>query len=289
MEPSQEYAEVLKTLQLPSDCSEVVVTDALSYLQNCEESSFDLIVAFDVIEHLEKDAGLRLLAEMKRVARKKIAILTPYDFMPQHFSSSELDPWGFHETELQTHKSGWLPIDFVGASTLIRLTRFHVNSTGIFDGLFVLYELAKNKVGCESGLEQTFFLSSQATTLDWDRWLQFHSMQKQQKREVQLFGRLFVDPFGLRTYGLINHKSRSHSNAFISLSKWKFVRKIQILRFIKMHKRVCCKKIYGAGFSPIEKLIIGGIYFGNSDTISFDLKLSFNQVISWFMRHLRFG
>jgi len=56
-----------------------------------------------------------------------------------------------------------------------------------------------------------------------------------------------------------------------------------------MHKRIYCQKIYGAGFSPIEKLIIGGIYFGNSDTMTFDLKLSFNQVKWWFMRHLRLG
>src|SRR5688572_22584485 len=39
--------------------------------------SFDCVVALDLIEHLEKADGLRLLEAMERVARKKVIVFTP--------------------------------------------------------------------------------------------------------------------------------------------------------------------------------------------------------------------
>ncbi len=60
--------------------------------------SFDCVVASDVIEHLEKDDGRRLLADMERIARFKVVVFTPNGFVPQE--PYENNPW-------QRHLSGW--------------------------------------------------------------------------------------------------------------------------------------------------------------------------------------
>jgi hypothetical protein len=60
--------------------------------------SFDCVVALDVIEHFEKEDGLRLLDAMERIARKKVVVFTPNGFVAQ--SSTSDNPH-------QLHRSGW--------------------------------------------------------------------------------------------------------------------------------------------------------------------------------------
>ncbi|MBI2143982.1 methyltransferase domain-containing protein [Candidatus Woesearchaeota archaeon] len=61
-------------------------------------SSFDCVLASDVIEHLPKTEGLRLLRMMEKIAAKKAIVFTPNGFLPQgEFGNN---PW-------QKHKSGW--------------------------------------------------------------------------------------------------------------------------------------------------------------------------------------
>jgi hypothetical protein len=60
--------------------------------------SFDGVVAFDVLEHLEKREGLRLLDSMERIARKKVIVFTPNGFLEQ--PPSPTNPF-------QEHLSGW--------------------------------------------------------------------------------------------------------------------------------------------------------------------------------------
>jgi SAM-dependent methyltransferase len=62
------------------------------------ENQFDCAVALDVVEHLTKEDGLRLLKNMERIARKKILLFTPNGFLPQ----DNLD-----DNPLQVHRSGW--------------------------------------------------------------------------------------------------------------------------------------------------------------------------------------
>lgn len=47
-----------------------------------KSGSFDCAAASEVIEHLEKKDGVRMLSEMERVARKKIILTTPNGFLP---------------------------------------------------------------------------------------------------------------------------------------------------------------------------------------------------------------
>jgi SAM-dependent methyltransferase len=71
---------------------------AFSELYKFEPCAFDCVVALDVIEHLKKADGFRLLDNIERIAKKKIIVFTPNGFIPQR--TYENDP-------LQVHRSGW--------------------------------------------------------------------------------------------------------------------------------------------------------------------------------------
>ncbi len=63
-----------------------------------QENSFDCVCALDLIEHLSKKDGLKLIDSMERIARKKVIIFTPNGFLFQ----------GIHDNNpLQPHLSGW--------------------------------------------------------------------------------------------------------------------------------------------------------------------------------------
>ena len=64
--------------------------------------SFDAVIALDVIEHLKKEDGYKLLDNMEKIARKKIILVTPNGFIPQ-FNK---------DNKLQAHLSGWTVKDF---------------------------------------------------------------------------------------------------------------------------------------------------------------------------------
>jgi hypothetical protein len=58
---------------------------------------FDCCIALDLIEHLSKDDGRKLISTMEQIASKKILLFTPNGFLPQQR----------HEGDLQEHLSGW--------------------------------------------------------------------------------------------------------------------------------------------------------------------------------------
>ena len=67
------------------------------------DGAFDAVVALDLIEHLERAEGERLLHEMERVARRRAILFTPNGFLPQEALGG--NPW-------QVHRSGWSVADF---------------------------------------------------------------------------------------------------------------------------------------------------------------------------------
>jgi hypothetical protein len=67
-----------------------------------EPKSFDCVVALDLIEHLPKEEGLRLIPLMERIARKKVIIFTPNGFLEQR---------AYDDNALQEHLSGWSPAE----------------------------------------------------------------------------------------------------------------------------------------------------------------------------------
>lgn len=66
--------------------------------------SFDAVVALDLIEHLTKEEGHKLLAGMERIASRRIVIFTPNGFVPQMSQDGDL----------QEHLSGWEPREMRG-------------------------------------------------------------------------------------------------------------------------------------------------------------------------------
>ena len=72
--------------------------DALSCKEYFGENKFDACVTFDVIEHLTKEDGLKLLSDMEKMASKRVVIFTPNGFLPQQ---------GFEKGDFQEHLSGW--------------------------------------------------------------------------------------------------------------------------------------------------------------------------------------
>ncbi len=58
------------------------------------DRSYDLVVALDVVEHFEKPDALAVIAEMERVARQTVVVMTPSGFVPQ--PPGENEPWQEH-------------------------------------------------------------------------------------------------------------------------------------------------------------------------------------------------
>lgn len=77
--------------------------DVLKISKYFKQKSFDVVIALDLIEHLEKNDGLNLLKQMELIAKRKIILLTPNGFVEQH---------PVEENPYQVHKSGWKIDDF---------------------------------------------------------------------------------------------------------------------------------------------------------------------------------
>lgn len=66
--------------------------------------SCDIVMASQIIEHLTKNEGLKLLTNLKRVSKGTIIITVPVGHNPKQFLEDN-NPW-------QTHKSAWHPDEF---------------------------------------------------------------------------------------------------------------------------------------------------------------------------------
>lgn len=72
--------------------------DVLKIGEKFKSNSFDCVLASDLIEHLTKKQGVKLITMMEKIARKKVIIFTPNGFLPQ--GEYDNNPW-------QVHRSGW--------------------------------------------------------------------------------------------------------------------------------------------------------------------------------------
>lgn len=78
--------------------TEYIESDILEACRNIADNSFDCALALDLIEHLEKKDGEKLLKEMERIAKKRIIIYTPNGFLRQT---------ALENNDAQKHISGW--------------------------------------------------------------------------------------------------------------------------------------------------------------------------------------
>jgi SAM-dependent methyltransferase len=77
---------------------ELVLGNVCQLDEYFKPDQFDAVIALDVIEHLTKEDGLRLMQAMEKIARRKIILFTPNGFLPQHH---------LEKSDLQEHLSGW--------------------------------------------------------------------------------------------------------------------------------------------------------------------------------------
>lgn len=82
---------------------EYIECDILGISELYKDNAFECVIAIDVIEHLEKTDGFKLLEAMERIASRKVIVFTPNGFLPQGDRFS--NPW-------QVHQSGWTVDDF---------------------------------------------------------------------------------------------------------------------------------------------------------------------------------
>jgi ubiquinone/menaquinone biosynthesis C-methylase UbiE len=88
---------------------QTVCSDVYDYLFTEPTNSVDIISIIDGIEHMPKAQGLKVIRQMKRVARKQILLFTPQGHGDDGYLRNEPhDAWGISGAdEHQTHKSGW--------------------------------------------------------------------------------------------------------------------------------------------------------------------------------------
>ena len=111
-EPHAEYVQLLQKYLARFPNAVIFQNTALELTKTMPDKSVDSVFLLDVIEHLEKDCGRRLLQECERIARAQIILYTPLGFMQQNYEASDKDGWGLQGGEWQTHRSGWTPDDF---------------------------------------------------------------------------------------------------------------------------------------------------------------------------------
>lgn len=82
--------------------ADYVCADVAELDRHFAPRSFDCVVALDLIEHLEKPAGLKLLESIERIASRRVIVFTPNGFVPQG---------SYGGNDFQVHRSGWTPAE----------------------------------------------------------------------------------------------------------------------------------------------------------------------------------
>lgn len=89
------YIELSRAQNIHTD---YLLSNVLYACKKFSDNSFACVIALDLIEHLNKSEGLKLIKEMERIAKKKVIIYTPNGFLKQCIFDNNKD---------QHHLSGW--------------------------------------------------------------------------------------------------------------------------------------------------------------------------------------
>ncbi len=90
------HLDSLRTARAACRRGPVICADVVSL--PFADGSYDIVVALDVLEHLDPDTGSRFIAELLRVSARDLIVLTPSGFDPQPAQPDQ--PW-------MEHRSGW--------------------------------------------------------------------------------------------------------------------------------------------------------------------------------------
>lgn len=101
------YAENVKVASKRNLFAKVLKADVIKFVkqQIKKKKKYDVVFCSQVIEHIDRKGGEELLALMDSIARQKVIIGTPREFMEQ--------PLAYLGNNVhQVHKSGWSEEDF---------------------------------------------------------------------------------------------------------------------------------------------------------------------------------
>lgn len=107
IEPHRPYAERLKAAGY--EVWNETAAAALECVLTWPRQSIGAVYMLDVIEHMTRAEGERILRLLSWLEAKQIIVFTPKGFMEQSH-----DAWNLGGEHWQTHRSGWLPADFPG-------------------------------------------------------------------------------------------------------------------------------------------------------------------------------
>lgn len=98
----------------------LMIGDALDILPTLPESGYDLVLAIDILEHLNKEDGCIFMEHLKRVACKAALISTPKNFIPQEVEANpyenHLSVWSRKElvrnnfTQILANDISWIAV-----------------------------------------------------------------------------------------------------------------------------------------------------------------------------------
>ncbi len=110
--------------------------DLRTDLDRFADDSFEVVLALDVIEHLQKSEGPVLLSQMERIASKRVVLFTPLGEMWVNADKQE-----FHH-----HKCGWLPEEFAARGYQVwAWPEFHHWPDGSIFGAFFAWRSARGQ------------------------------------------------------------------------------------------------------------------------------------------------
>jgi SAM-dependent methyltransferase len=92
------YLPAVEEARQKNTHDEILHGDIRELPQHFKAGQFDACIAMDVIEHLPKQDGLKLMRDMEVIAKKKVVFFTPNGFLPQKHATV---------SDLQEHLSGW--------------------------------------------------------------------------------------------------------------------------------------------------------------------------------------
>ncbi len=70
-----------------------------------QRKSFDVVLCIEMLEHVDKEEGLRLLTDMEEIAVRKVILSTPVGFLHTTPETSPYSP--AHSNPYQEHRGGW--------------------------------------------------------------------------------------------------------------------------------------------------------------------------------------
>jgi SAM-dependent methyltransferase len=93
----EKYIKISKSKKIHN---KYLLCDVLEIDKKVPPNSYECVISVDVLEHLSKLDGIKLIKKMEKIAIRKVIIFTPNGFVKQDHYDKNI---------YQIHKSGWKP------------------------------------------------------------------------------------------------------------------------------------------------------------------------------------